>query len=320
MAAAGQLVQFATGQPNLTQWAQRLAAEDRAVGERLGDGGIVAHGQPEPLPLINETRDGKHGIRRDGHRLTVQRNGRAVGQPAEQPGNQPAPQDPAPVRAQGEFGSQVRLRGQETRSRHPPLGHGRQRRLQQVAPLPGDDHPVQRQRSLLAREPVPDPAPPGVGGGKLLAGIPRPAPGDHRRGGMLAARSGRRTVALPLAVIEEQGDRQADHPAAGSDVEQRFVVVGAIELHGGRAVQLDAARPVCRGAGPADGFEQFLHRSRHRTGLPDTEGGQLRAPGPLPRWGAAGYHRLGRGDALDQVKKRLAPRCPSTRRSCAGLP
>ena len=96
--------------------------------------------------------------------------------------------------------------------------------------------------------------------------------GDHRGGDVFATHVGTVAPALPVIVVEKQGDAAADHPAARGDAEDRLVLGLAIEEDDARAVQLDAARPLRRRARFAHGLEDSIDLLSNRVRqIPSTD-------------------------------------------------
>ena len=261
--AGDELLALATGERRLAHRPQRIAAQRDAVGEGVSDGRVRDDGQAEPLAVIDESRAGQHRLAVRANRTAIELQILAMDQPAQQRSHDRAPQPAVAVGAERQLDRQVGLGGDELRAVDTARRQRGQRRSQRVLSIFGDDDAFERQRLAVRGEAVAHVAGAGAGRGRRLPRFSRPAPGDQRRGNVLAAARRRVTGALPVGIAGKEGDLAADHPAAAGDQQHDLVIVRAARGDRARASQLHAARPLGRSAGRANGLEQRLQLVGH---------------------------------------------------------
>ena len=248
---------------------QGVAAAHDAVAERLADGRVGFEEKPEAVLLVVHAGLQADGLGAGPDGVAVQPHVRTARQRRQQLAHGRAGQAAAAMRAQSRLDAEIVRRGRH-RDGYPALEQEaagpreaqRQRRFQDLLAAVVHDVALEAQGALRTGEGV---AQPGVGllrrgqGLARLTGLPE---GDHRRGDVRAYRLGVVAVARPVLVIGPQRHGGLHGPVLRHDLEDDFLVVGALAEHGVGAGELDTARPDLRCAGLTHGFEQRLHAER----------------------------------------------------------
>ncbi len=259
-AAPGQHLQLAAVEARLAHRMQDVAAERRAVQERLVHGGHRLDPEPEALALVLHAPLEHHRLARAADGPAVEADVGAAGQAGQQPGKDPVRDHPAQAAPEQPLHLHVVGRGREGRALHPSRGHGREGAGQHPGARLGLHHPLQGQAALVPREAVADAAAGGgVGGEEVFSGLLGSTQGDDGGGHVGARIIGAAAVAGPVLVVRREHHPLGEHPLALGHAQDQLTGLAAFALDRVAPGQLHAARPVLAAGRLSHGLEEPLH-------------------------------------------------------------